>query len=150
MTRNKNPEKFLSKREREAVFAAISDAEERTSAEIKLILVRHCWDDITRKAKALFRKFKLYKTRERNAVLIMLVTTNKEFVIYGDRGIHEKVGDGFWQNTVAVMARKFKEDAFQEGLMDGISMIGEKLAVSFPRKPKDKNEVPNDVEFDNQ
>ncbi len=61
MARNKNSEKFLSKHEQEAVFLAISDVEKRTSAEIKLVLVRHCWDDIERKARAVFRKFKLYR-----------------------------------------------------------------------------------------
>ena len=67
-------EKFLTKDEKAMVEQAIADSEKLTGAEIKVIILRHCWVDIRDKALQLFRKYELDKTQERNCVLILLVT----------------------------------------------------------------------------
>lgn len=145
MKRSTNPAKFLSEEESVQVGEAVTEAERGTSAEIKLALVRHCWSDIRAKAASVFRKLGLHKTRERNCALILLVTTNREFAICGDRGIHEKVGQGFWDDVRDAMQSRFREGLFAEGLCEGVRRVGAKLAEHFPRRPDDRNEVPNEV-----
>ena len=98
-----HPAKFLSAEEAHQVKEAIGDAEKRTSAEIKLVVARHCWGDIYQKARHIFVKHELDKTERRNAVLILLIVTNREFLIYGDQGIHQKVGQTFWDDVRNVM-----------------------------------------------
>jgi len=127
------------------VEAAIARAEAATSAEIKLVVVRHCWDTLERKAARTFQKLGLHETADRNAVLILVVTTNREFLIRGDRGIHEKVGQGFWDSTRDAMLAHFRENDLAGGLCEGIRLIGDELAKHFPVREGDVNEVPNDV-----
>ncbi|HUT37060.1 MAG TPA: TPM domain-containing protein [Planctomycetota bacterium] len=148
MERSSSPDRFLTHTERVQVEAAVAEAELRTSAEVKLVIARYCWSDIRAKAAAVFRKLGLDKTAERNAVLILLVTTNREFLIHGDEGIHQKVGQGFWDDVRGVMEEHFREGRFGEGLAEGIRRIGGKLADHFPRHAEDKNEIPDEVAFE--
>jgi uncharacterized membrane protein len=146
--RSTNPRSFLSPVESDLVTEAIGQAERRTSAEIKLVIVRHCWTDIRRKAAKVFRKLGLDKTEQRNCALIMLVTTNREFLIYGDEGIHQKVGQDFWDDVRDAMKAKFREGLIGEGLQQGIRLIGEKLAHFFPYRPGDKDEISDKVAYE--
>jgi uncharacterized membrane protein len=145
MTRSASPTQFLSPDESAAVTGAVVEAERRTSAEIKVVTLRHCWNRIDAKAARIFRKLGLDKTRERNGVLILLVTTNREFIILGDQGIHEKVGQNFWDDVRDEMQAYFRADRFAEGLVAGIARIGEKLRAHFLRRADDRNEIPDEV-----
>ncbi|UCD58854.1 MAG: TPM domain-containing protein [Candidatus Hydrogenedentota bacterium] len=148
MKRSPNPKKFLTSEESRQVAAAIEEAENRTSGEIKLVLVRHCWTDILTKAAQMFKKLNLDKTEQRNCAMIMLVLTNREFLIYGDQGIHEKVGQEFWDDVRDLMRVKFKEGKFGDGLCAGILRIGEKLAQFFPYQAGDKDEISDEIAFE--
>lgn len=125
--------------------SAVERAEKLTSGEIKLVLVRHCWSDIRAKAARIFQKCGLHKTEQRNCVMIMLVLTNREFLLYGDEGIHEKVGQDFWDDVRDRMLEKFKQDRFGDGLAEGIELVGKKLAKFFPPLTRDKNEISDEI-----
>ena len=56
MNRSSNPKKFLTEKETEQVANTIKEAENQTSAEIKLVVARHCWADIKSKAAHIFQK----------------------------------------------------------------------------------------------
>lgn len=148
MNRLSNPKKFLTEKETEQVANTIKEAENQTSAEIKLVVARHCWIDIKSKAAHIFKKFGLDTTKQRNCVLILLITTNREFLIYGDQGIHEKVGQDFWEDTSNQVINKFEAGAFGDGICEGIKLIGEKLAYYFPYQADDKNEVSDEVAYE--
>jgi uncharacterized membrane protein len=138
-------EKFLTADEKHQVESAICDAEQKTSAEIKLVLVSHCWGSIWDKAGAIFRERGLHRTQERNAVLILLVTTNRDLLIYGDEGIHQKTGQSLWDDVKEQMLAEFRKDDFGAGLTLGINRIGTKLAEFFPARADDINEIPDTV-----
>ena len=148
MKRQKHPDVFFSPAEKEQIGRVIQRAEKSTSAEVKLIVLRHCWLDIKRKAAELFKKQGLDKTQQRNAVMILLVTTNHEFLIYGDEGIHQKVGQSFWNDVKDTMAAHFERDEFGAGLQVGIEHIGEKLHTYFPRQLDDKNEIGDEISYE--
>ncbi|RJP69913.1 MAG: TPM domain-containing protein [Candidatus Abyssobacteria bacterium SURF_17] len=145
MRRPTNPKTFLTPQESAQLAEAIEQAEGRTSGEIKVVFVRHCWTDIRAKAFQMFKKLNLDKTEQKNCVLILLVLTNREFLIYGDQGIHEKVGQDFWDDVRDLMHARFKEGKFVEGLCAGIERIGEKLAVFFPYKAGDRDEISDEI-----
>ena len=130
---------------RDIVSASVSDAEESTSAEIKVIVLNHCWIDIREKARKLFLKYGLFKTQRRNAVMILLVLANHEFLVYGDKGIHEKVTDEFWLHVRDEMQARFREGKLVEGVCEGVKQVGEKLADFFPRMDDDQNELSDEV-----
>lgn len=143
-----NPKKFLTPEESRQLAAAIVEAERKTSAEIKVVLVRHCWTDIHVKAANQFRKLRLDKTEQRNCVMFLLVLTNREFLIYGDQGIHEKVGQNFWDDMRDLMRERFEEERFGDGLAEAVGRVGEKLAMFFPRLAGDKDEVSDEVVYE--
>lgn len=145
MKRALSPKRFLTEQESQQVAEAIRHVENRTSAEIKVITLRHCWMDIHEKAVRLFKKLRLDRTRDRNCVLILLVLTNREFALLGDKGIHEKVGQGFWEETRDILSQEFRADQFGEGLQKGILRIGEKLAEHFPGKRRGSNEIADEI-----
>ncbi len=148
MKRSHDPKHFLTAEETEQVSRAITEAESRTSAEFKLLIVRHCFDDIRRKASRLFRKHGLDKTVQRNAVMIMIVTTNRELLIYGDQGIHQYVQDDYWTSIRDQIVEGFKAGLHGHTLQQAIIAIGNTLAEHFPIQPGDVNEIPNEVAYD--
>jgi len=150
MKRNTKPEHFFTPEEKTVIEAAVETAERATSAEIKLIVLRHCWQDIQAKAAELFRKHRLYETQDRNAVLILLVTTNREFLIHGDEGIHTKVDASFWDDVKDLMQRHFRSNDFGTGLKLGIEKIGEKLAAFYPCRADDVNEIDNGIAYEDK
>ena len=129
----------------ERIAKAVSAAEQRTSAEIKVIVSRYCWTDLREKAKSLFYKHQLHKTKDRNAVMILLVLVDREFLVYGDKGIHEKVDEDFWLKVCNVMREKFQAGNLVEGLCTGVECVSEQLATYFPRADDDVNEVFDEV-----
>ena len=130
---------------RDTVTAAVAQAEGHTSAEVKVVVLNHCWIDIREKARKLFAQYGLHHTKQRNAVMILVVLANREFLVYGDKGIHEKVDDDFWLHVRDAMLTRFREGKFVEGVCEGVKQVGEKLAVFYPRMADDENELSNEV-----
>ena len=92
------------------------------------------------------RRFELLgmtNTAERNGVLIYIAPRARQFRILGDTAIHEKCGDDFWKEVAAAMEEHFRKGEFTEGVVAGIERVGEVLARHFPRRPDDRNELPN-------
>ena len=147
MARSTNPSKFLSEAESDQINLAIKDAESKTSGEIKVVLARHCWGNIKAKASRIFRQLGLDKTEERNCVLILFVVTNREFLIYGDQGIHEKVGQEFWDGIRDEMVAAFKHDEFGDGINRGVGLIGEMLSQYFPYQRGDTDEISDEIVY---
>jgi uncharacterized membrane protein len=147
MARSTNPRRFLSEAETAAVGAAIRQAEQSTAAEVKVVLARHCWGNIKTKARRIFGELGLDRTAQRNCVLLLLVVSNREFLIYGDQGIHEKVGQGFWDDVCWQMLDAFRRKQFADGICQGVRRVGEKLAQHFPHQRDDVNEISNEIVY---
>ena len=145
MARSTNPKKFLSEAESAKINSAVKDAESKTSGEIKLVIARHCWGKMEAKGAKIFRELGLDKTKERNCVLILFIITNREFLVHGDQGIHDRVGQEFWDDIRNKMAIAFKQDKFGEGISQGVFLIGEKLSTYFPYQRDDINEISDEI-----
>ena len=127
---------------------AIRAAELRTSGEICVSVSRLFWGNVETAAKKAFDRMGITHTRERNGVLLFVVPSRRKFVVLGDAGIHEKVGQQFWTSVVTAVTDKFRSGHFTEGLVKGIEAVGEQLATHFPYDAaSDKNELSNDVDF---
>lgn len=138
----------LTADDNQMVEQTIAEVEKQTSAEIKVVVLQHCWIDIREKARQQFHKLELHQTDQRNAVMILLVTRNREFLVYGDKGIHEKVGPEFWLQTRDAMLDEFKQGRIAQGLCVGIRTIGEQLNDHFPISKDDRNELDNEVVYE--
>jgi uncharacterized membrane protein len=137
---------FLSKLEHDRLVHAIREAESKTSGEIRVYVQRGKLNaDPLILAQKQFQKLRMNKTQERNAVLIFVAPRAQKFAVVGDKAIHEKCGDEFWQRIVEGMRAHFQNEKFSHALVEAIKEIGEVLAAHFPRRSAPANELPDDI-----
>jgi uncharacterized membrane protein len=137
----------FSEEQQQQIAAAIANAEKQTSGEIKVHIEPYCKTDPYMRAQQVFAALELHKTAERNGVLFYLAFDDHKFAILGDEGIHKKVGQNFWDTTKELMATRFKNQQFAEGLCEGIQMAGQQLVAHFPYAADDRDELSNDISF---
>ncbi len=138
---------FLTKEEQEQIIKAIESAELNTSGEVRVHLESTCKGDPVERAVYIFDKLKMYKTKERNGVLIYIAFDSRKFAIIGDSGINAKVPDGFWDEEKEILLAALKEDRAAEGLVSVIDIAGKSLKEFFPYQKDDTNEQSNEISF---
>lgn len=138
---------FLSDQEQANVLAAISDAESKTSGEIRLHLESRCKGDVLDRAAVVFETLAMHKTALRNGVLFYLATEDRKFAILGDGGINAVVPDNFWNDVKNRVIDGLASGKPAEGIASGIRLAGEQLSAHFPLEANDINELSNDISF---
>ncbi|NOZ78897.1 MAG: hypothetical protein GXP48_06930 [Acidobacteria bacterium] len=133
--------------DQERVMKAIEEAENETSGEIRVSVAPFFWGNIHKAARRAFVRLGMTNTAERNGVLIFLVPARRKFVVLGDEGIHQKVGQAFWEAVAGAMSEAFRKGDFTGGLVKGIEEIGARLKAHFPHQPDDVNELPDTIDF---
>jgi uncharacterized membrane protein len=132
----------------DAVKRAIEEAERQTSGEIRVSVSTFFWGNVRKTAERAFSRMGMDRTQHRNGILFFIVPSRKKFVVLGDSGIHEKVGQEFWDGVAAAISERFRKGDFTGGLVHGITEAGRQLAAHFPYEgERDKNELPDDVDF---
>ncbi len=137
-------EEFLTASEEDSIVAAIRQAESRTSGEIRVHIEREC-DNAMERAKEVFHLLKMDNTELGNGVLFYFAVESHKFTILGDRGINERVGNGFWVQIKDDMQAAFAAGKFASGISAGILAAGEQLAKYFPWQHDDINELPDEI-----
>ena len=145
----KRKRSFFSEEEKQTISEAIRNAEQCTSGEIRVYVESKCpFMDAIDRAKELFVKLEMEKTGQRNGVLVYIAMVDHQLAVYGDAGIHEKVGSEFWNKLVADMIRDFNRDNYAEGIAHSVQTIGQALGSCFPYdRATDKNELSDDITF---
>ena len=138
--------KFIRELDHDRIVKAIKEAEAKTSGEIRVFLQRGMFDeDVVARAEKKFFQLGMHKTRERNAVLILVAPRMQKFAVVGDEGVHLKCGEHFWQELVEKMRQHFLREEFTDALIEGIDSAGQLLARYFPKSSDRGNELPDDV-----
>lgn len=141
------PERFLTAEQQDTVVAAVRLAEKGTSGEIRVHIDGDCTTDPIVRAKEVFEKLGMQKTKLRNGVLLYMACNTRVFAILGDKGINDIVPEGFWDDVADVMAAEFRQGLFTEGLTKAVELVGEKLKAFFPYQEDDVNEQPDEISF---
>ena len=141
---------IFTEQDQELIANAISEAEKATSGEIRVAIEKHCSGDAFARATEYFSKLGMDKTIKHNGVLIYLAYADHKFAIIGDSGINKVVPPDFWETTKIAMKAHFSGGNIVQGIIAGIILAGEKLAISFPFEGDDINELPNHVIFMDQ
>lgn len=138
---------LFTKEEEARIVAAIRQAESYTSGEIRLYVEDFCLrDHPVERAAEIFQLFGMFNTQARNAVLIYLAEKSHHFAIWGDAGIHEKVGLQFWEAEKMLLQEHFQRDEAAEGLCKAIQLIGTRLQDHFPAdENQNDNELPDEI-----
>lgn len=140
---------FFSKEENGKIVESIRNAERSTSGEIRVFVESKCkFIDPLDRALEIFADLKMENTEDRNAVLLYVALKDRQLAVYADKGIHEKVGDWFWQEVVKTILSHFNKENYADGISQCITEIGEALQKNFPyNSDTDKNELPDEIIF---
>jgi len=139
-------ERFLTEKEEKEIVDAIRSAEKATSGEIRVHIEKsHGNKDIFERAMEVFHALKMDNTKQDNGVLIYVAVEDRNFVIYGDKGINAVVPVDFWESTKDTIVTHFKNGNFKQGLIDGILKAGDQLQKHFPWDENDVNELPDTI-----
>lgn len=138
---------FFDKEQQQMLVNAIVSAELKTSGEIRLHLNNFCFGNELKAAQKVFKKLSMHKTNERNGVLIYVSVLSRKIAVFGDEGIHQKLGNTYWQNIIENLIEKFRQNKKAEALSDCIVDLGEQLGKYFPRNSDDVNELPNTISY---
>ena len=138
-------ENFLNLQDEDEIIQAIREAETKTSGEIRVHIEKNCTSDAYQHAIEVFHFLKMDNTKQSNGVLIYIAVDKKSFVIYGDKGIHDRVSEDFWNSVKEKMTLHFKEGHFKNGIIEGIRELGVVLSKYFPWSYGDYNELDNTI-----
>ncbi|MBP9186997.1 MAG: TPM domain-containing protein [Bacteroidia bacterium] len=140
---------FFTEAQQQQIVEAIRLAELNTSGEIRVHIEAKCAGDAYERAKHVFGELGMHATELKNGVLFYLAYADKKFAILGDKGIHEKVSQKFWDEENTLLLSHFKQQKFAEGLCLAIEQAGEKLKHHFAYQSDDVNELSNEISFGN-
>lgn len=138
---------LLSALDKQLLVQAIQAAEKTTSGEIRVFVESHLNKvDALARAQQIFIKNKMHETKQRNGVLLYVALEDKKLAVFGDQGIHEKVGDTYWNQQVQIMLSHFKSKNYVTGLTEVILAIGDALTHHFPYdRSNDVNELSDEI-----
>jgi uncharacterized membrane protein len=144
--------RLLGAADLDAVAEAIARAEAGTSAEIRVHLERRVprrWPrgmmDPLARARQVFARLEMHRTAERNGVLLYLAVADRRLAVVGDEGIHVRVGPAYWEALRDRMVARLTAQAPREALVEAVEDLGRVLGAHFPRRPDDRNELPDRV-----
>ena len=129
-----HPKKLIKQLPHDTLVAAIREAEQKTSGQIRVLISHKSVDDPVAAAQKEFVRLGMTKSPERNGVLIFVAPRTHKFAVIGDAGVHAKCGDEFWQELAKAMTDYFRKSEFTEGIIHGVRKAGELLAEHFPKQ----------------
>jgi uncharacterized membrane protein len=140
---------FFSEGEKKQIVDAIRNAERRTSGEVRVFVESRCrYVDPVDRAAEIFFNLEMDQTDDRNAVLLYIAMKDRQLAVFGDEGIHKRVGTDYWNNEVKLLIGNFNAAHYGDGISQCVTDIGEALHQHFPfDNDTDKNELPDDIIF---
>jgi uncharacterized membrane protein len=124
---------FKKRLHHNGVVEAIQQAEHRTTGEIRVIVSHRHVEAPVGAAQREFLRQGMDRSLRRNSVLIFVAPRSHKFAVIGDKAVHEKCGDEFWQKLADAMTEYFRKSEFTEGIVHGVKKAGELLAEHFPK-----------------
>lgn len=138
---------YFTEHERKEIKECIEQIEAQTTGEICICVEQYCDRDPLTRAQEYFVKLEMTKAKRRNGVLIYLALSDNVFAIIGDEGIHNIVGEIFWEDAKTVMKENFKHGEIVKGVILGVRKVGDVLIQHFPKTDDDQNELKDDIIF---
>lgn len=143
------PKPLFQEEDTRLIVKAIRHAEQRTSGEVRVFVESRCsWVDAIDRAAEIFFTLKMEQTEERNAVLVYIALKDHQLAVFGDEGIHNKVGSEYWNKIVSEMLSSFNKHHYAKGISECVVQIGDALTTHFPfERDTDRNELPDEIVF---
>lgn len=135
--------------EKARIIAAIQEAEKSTSGEIRIYIEDRCrFVNPLDRAAELFWGLQMDHTAQHNAVLVYVALKDHQYALYADSGIHQKLGQAYWEEEVRQMQVHFSKNHIAEAIAQVILDVGKALQEHFPYQHElERNELPDDIIF---
>ena len=96
--------KLFTDEEQQVIVSAIREAEKNTSGEVRVYVESRCsFVDALDRAVEVFAEMGMHATKDRNGVLVYVALKDQQLAVFGDEGIHQKVGTDYWNEEVGKM-----------------------------------------------
>ncbi|HEY4335642.1 MAG TPA: TPM domain-containing protein [Puia sp.] len=140
---------LFDKGQQQVIVEAIQAAEKCTSGEIRVFVESRCrYVSPLDRATEVFARLNMQRTTARNGVLVYVALKDRQLAILGDQGIHQKVGQEFWNEQVRNILSHFNKADYAGGIASVVTEIGHALESNFPYdRSTDTNELPDDIVF---
>ena len=138
---------FLTDTEMASLVEAIKIAEDHSSGEIRVHIDSTAEDYFAKKALDIFHSLGMQNTKERNGVLFYINFEQHYLTIIGDKGIHKKVKQHFWDSLHDEITAQFAKENYFPAIKDAILKTGLELKKYFPVNGENVNELSNDISF---
>lgn len=128
-----------------AVLFALAQALVKRIPGLKRLFVsqREMNEEVEEAAVTAFFRHGLYRTRDGTGVLIFISVFERKVWVLADRGIHDKVDPGAWDEVVQSVVRGIQTGAQATALCAAIRRVGEILEEHFPVRADDQDELQN-------
>jgi putative membrane protein len=115
------------------------------SSALKRVFVSRKEMDIEVEEAAVTHFFQhgLYRTREKNGILLFISVFEHKVWILADQGINEKVPEGHWDAIVSRLTEGIRRRQTAAAICRAINTIGEELKQHFPARSDDTDELQN-------
>lgn len=111
---------------------AIREAEAGTTGHIVVRIVPESDVDAFARARAEFEGAGLHRAEERNVALVLVAPRARKYAVIGDRALHERVGDAFWNELVKEMQPYFAGGRTTDAIVHAVRRVGAELHRHFP------------------
>jgi uncharacterized membrane protein len=141
---------LLPKADQELVVAAIGHTEAQTTGEIRVFVESHCaYVNALERTQEIFGQLQMAATERRNAILIYVALTDKQFAIWGDEAIDMLAGGAaFWERAAEILRMHLKAGNPGMGIAACIEALAKPLTLHFPYDPAiHRNELPDEIVF---
>ena len=78
-------------------------------------------------------------------MLLFVSLFERRVIVLGDEGIDAVVDAGQWERTDAAILEGIAKGQLCDGLLAGITSVGDVLEEKFPWREGDRNEIPDRV-----
>jgi uncharacterized membrane protein len=114
---------------------SIAAAETGSTAEVRVHLSRTWLErDTFGRAARLFERFGMFRTAERNAVLIYVNLRKRKLALVGDEGWTGRVNDRFWNTLAEELGKDLAAHPPEKAVSFTVLALGEALRQLFPAK----------------
>lgn len=138
---------FLTEKQEQRIIKAIAEAENKTSGELRVHIEHKSKRDPLERAARIFHELGMDDTELQNGVLIYIASEDHKAAVYAGKGIHEQVEDGFWSDVLNILLDHFKKEEYENGIVEAVKKVGEKLKELYPYQSGDINELSNEISY---
>ena len=92
-----------------------------------------------------FESLHVDRTAGSTGVVIYVSLFERRVCVWADRSVSEKIPENEWKDACETLSRGLRAGKARDAFVDAIRKLGDVLAKEFPVRPKDVNELSNEL-----